>query len=166
MTLITADTLGALYILCFDRPIGNAENSRALAGHYLGFALDVPARIALHAAGHGSALTQAVVKAGIGWQVFYRPGTPGLERWLKAHYKNTPGLCPRCCTKQHRRPRYGFQPLEQLALPLITVDDGFEFPFQPAGRPDGMEIAIIRSSRISRAELVPTAGLAAVDECL
>ena len=82
MTLITADTLGALYILCFDRPIGNPENTRALAGHYLGFALDVPTRVALHAAGQGSALTQAVVKAGIGWQVFYRPGTPGLERWL------------------------------------------------------------------------------------
>ena len=165
MTLITADTLGALYILCFDRPIGNPENTRALAGHYLGFALDVPARVALHAAGHGSALTQAVVKAGIGWQVFYRPGTPGLERWLKAHYKSTPGLCPRCCGKRHRTARYGFQPLEQCSFSLVVADD-FEFPAQPAGRMDWLEIQMQRESRALRTSFVPVAGLAAVDECL
>lgn len=165
MTLITADTLGYLYILCFDRPIGNAENSRALAGHYLGFALDVPTRIAIHAAGQGSALTQAVVKAGIGWQAFYRPGTPGLERWLKVHYKSTPGLCPRCCGARHRTARYGFQPLTQLALPLGMADD-FDFPAQPAKRADWLEIQMQRESRALRTSFIPLAGLAAVDDCL
>lgn len=153
MTQILGDTLGWLYILCFSRPIGNPANRRALASHYLGFALDVPARVATHAAGHGQALTAAAVAQGITWQVFYRPGTPGLERWLKAHYKNTPCICPRCAASRGRKPVYGFQPLDQLAMDFNAVEpwpEGFEFPALPASKRGWSEIQAERSARVIR----------------
>ena len=163
MTLITADTPGWIYILCFDRPIGNAANARALARHYLGFAIDVPSRVAVHAAGRGQALTQAVVKAGIGWQVFYRSGTPALERYLKAHYKQTPCLCPRCAAAKGRRNRYGFQPLDQAAMVLPPADLE-EFPEPPPRSMDWLEMQITRGWR---AALTPApTDLSAIDDLL
>ncbi len=165
MTAVCADTPGYLYVLCFDRPIGNAANTRAQARHYLGWALDVPARVAMHAAGHGAALTQAVVAAQIGWQVFYRPGTPSLERWLKAHYKQTPGLCPRCCVHRGRRAAYGFQPLDQLAFPLEVAAD-VDFPALPPGRADWMEIQLQRSWRATAMTFGAPPDLARLDDLL
>lgn len=166
MTAIDANTPGYCYILCFDRPIGNAANPRALAGHYLGWALDVHARIAMHAAGRGAALTQAVVAAGVGWQAFYRLGTPGLEHWFKGQYKNTPTLCPRCCAERHRAPRYGFAPLSQLALPLYVAEDAFDFPAPPQRTMDWLEICQLRRWRAARAAFVPLGDAAALDACL
>lgn len=162
--MITANTLGYLYILCLDRPIGNPDNTRGLAKHYLGFAIDVQARVATHAAGRGQALTAAAVEQGIGWSVFYRSGTPGLERWLKAHYKKTPRLCPRCCGAHGRRSVYGFQPLEQLALPLITEIE--DFPEPPVVRADFFEIAHLRGWNAQRALLIPAPDLARLDDLL
>ncbi|HEX2174216.1 MAG TPA: endonuclease, partial [Dehalococcoidia bacterium] len=49
-----------VYLLHFDRPFGHAR-------HYLGFARNIDARLAAHAAGHGARLTQVVRAAGIGW---------------------------------------------------------------------------------------------------
>jgi predicted GIY-YIG superfamily endonuclease len=145
-SLITADTLGWLYILCFSRPIGNPLNRRAQASHYLGWASDVAARIAQHAAGRGQALTVAAVEMGISWQVYYRPGTPALERWLKAHHKNTPQLCPHCATSRGRAARYGFQPLDQLAFDF----DSGELPEVTIGRMDWLEIKINQEWRSKR----------------
>lgn len=166
MTAIDANMPGYCYILCFDRPIGNSENPRALAGHYLGWALDVHARIAMHAAGRGAALTQAVVAAGVGWQAFYRPGTPGLERWFKGQYKDTPRLCPRCAHARQRAPRYGFQPLSQLVLPLLVSDAAFDFPAPPTRGMDWMEISQLRRWRAARAAFIPVGDLAALDACV
>jgi putative endonuclease len=146
-SLITADTLGWLYILCFDRPVGNPENRRALASHYLGWASDLTARVAQHKAGRGQALTMAAVDLGIGWQVFYRPGTPALERWLKAHVKNTPRLCPHCSPK--RAARLGFQPLIQTAFDLDS--DVSELPdLHISTKMDWLEMQITREWRTLR----------------
>lgn len=145
--LITADTLGYLYILCFDRPVGNPENRRAQASHYLGWASDVQARVAQHKAGRGQALTVAAVEKGIGWTVYYRIGTPALERWLKAHHKNTPQLCPHCATSQARAARYGFQSLDQLAFDLA---DDAPLPAIELGRTDWLEIKMQQEWRAQR----------------
>jgi putative endonuclease len=147
--LITADTLGWLYILCFSRPIGNPDNARAQASHYLGWASDVQARVAQHAAGRGQALTAAAVALGIDWEVYYRPGTPALERWLKAHHKNTPLLCPHCASTRGKRAQHGFQPLTQLALDLaFDLDD--ELPEVTPGRMDWLEMKINQEWRAVR----------------
>ena len=162
-----ADTLGWLYILCFDRPIGNAENSRAQAGHYLGWTLDVPARVATHAAGRGAAITAAAVQQGIAWHVYYRPGTPALERYFKTHYKQTPRCCPRCAERRGRRLAHGFQPLDQLALPLAPQLPDDDFPPVPkAARMDYYEIVHLRDWQAQRALLIPAPNLTALDDLL
>lgn len=167
MTAIAATTSGYLYILCFERPIGNAANTRAQASHYLGWALDVRSRVAAHASGHGAAITAAVVRAGIGWQVYYRTGTPELERWLKARYKNTAILCPHCATARNRRPALDFQPAVQLSLPLPGAAELADFPPPlPGARMDFYEIVHLRSWRAERAALAPAPDLSALDEML
>jgi putative endonuclease len=158
MSVITAETEGYLYILCFDRPLGNPDNRRAMASHYLGWCLDVPSRVAMHAAGAGSALTQAVVAQGIGWEVYYRLGTPGLERRLKSTYKDTPCLCPRCATRRGRRPSYGFQSLAQLAITFRASDLPEDFPAPPKDRMDWLEGQILRGWRASRPVAAASAG--------
>lgn len=156
MRACPADTAGWLYILCFDRPLGNPLNPRALASHYLGWCLDLAPRVATHAAGHGAAITQAAVAQGITWQVFYRAGTPGLERWLKAHYKHTPRCCPRCAAARGRRPAHGFQPIDQLALPLDEAED-FPAALVPT-RMDYYEIAHLRGYRLTSRRAAAGAG--------
>jgi hypothetical protein len=145
--LITADTMGWLYILCFSRPVGNPTNRRGQASHYLGWAGDVRSRVAQHAAGRGQALTVAAVAQGIGFTVYYRPGTPALERYLKLHYKNTPCLCPCCAHSRGQRPSYGFQPLDQLAFDLV---DDAELPEVTLGRMDWLEMKINQEWRATR----------------
>ena len=158
--LITGDTLGWLYILCFERPVGNLNNARAQASHYLGWASDVQARIAQHAAGRGQALTVAAVAQGIRWQVYYRPGTPALERHFKAHSKNTPRLCPHCAGRRGRYARFGFQPLDQLAFDF----DSSDLPEVTIGRMDWLEMKINQEWRAQR---IPTpADLVAIDDLL
>jgi putative endonuclease len=154
------DTLGWLYVLCFDRPLGNPDNARALASHYLGFCIDLPNQLTTHAAGRGSSLTAAAVAQGITWTVYYRPNTPKLKHWLKSHYKHTPMLCPHCAGSRGRRPAYDFQPLDQLALPL-GADDAL--PDVAPGKMDWFEIKQLRGWRATMTGGLPIAGLDASD---
>lgn len=144
------DTQGWLYILCLGQPLGNPENPRAMASHYLGWTVDLPRRLATHAAGNGGSLTAAAVARGITWTVYYRPGTPELERFLKARYKQTPMLCPTCAGRRGRRPAYGFQPLGQLAID-ITAEPLPDLPEPPQLRPDWHEIQTLRRWSQARA---------------
>ncbi len=160
------DTPGWCYILCFDRPLGNIASTRGQASHYLGYAVDLPRRLATHASGRGVPITQAAVARLITWQVYYRPGTPELERWLKASYKRTPCLCPSCAAARGRRPAYGFQPLDQMAFPQLRelsagASEDFDFPAPPAVRMDGYEIATLRRWRL--AVVLPAVELDYVD---
>lgn len=142
---ITAATWGTLYLLHFDRPIGNAANRRALAGHYVGFALDVEERLAQHAKGQGAALTKAAVAAGVTWEVFLRPGPLALEKWLKAR-KETPRFCPVCCAARGR-PCHPLFIEAQLALDFDGPLDDFE-PIPPGrNKADWLEWTIARSWR-------------------
>ena len=49
----------------FARPISPAHTCQ----HYLGWAEDVDARLADHAAGRGARLTQVALERGIGWRL-------------------------------------------------------------------------------------------------
>lgn len=71
------------------------------AGHYLGYAKHLDARIAHHRNGTGARLMQVVNEAGIDWQVVRTwEGGRDVERFLKAK-KNAPYLCPVCCERAH-----------------------------------------------------------------
>jgi predicted GIY-YIG superfamily endonuclease len=116
-----------VYLLHFSAPLDNAENRRALASHYIGWAVDLDSRLRQHRAGRGAAITRAAVERGIAFEVVATwPGDWLLERRLKA-LKATPRLCP-ICGKRHPGGRLHVA-ASWLQLELDFDDD---FPPPPA----------------------------------
>jgi hypothetical protein len=115
--------VGVIYLLHFDRPIGDLANPRGFAGHYTGWTHDLPARLAAHAAGRGARLMEVVGEAGIGWQLArIWTGTRARERSLK----RSGGAARRCPVCQLiplglQPPR----PVDPLALELGRRAAGF-----------------------------------------
>ena len=88
--------MNTVYLIHFDRPIGDLSNPRGQAQHYLGFTEDLDARLQAHRTGNGSAIMAAVTRAGVGWELARTwEGDRGLERRLKNRH-NSPKLCPIC----------------------------------------------------------------------
>jgi predicted GIY-YIG superfamily endonuclease len=87
----------AVYLIHFDRPIGDPGNPRGQARHYIGYADDLERRLAQHRSGNGSALMAAVARVGIPWQVVrtWPDGDRTLERRLKRQ-KHAWRFCPLC----------------------------------------------------------------------
>ncbi len=87
------------YLIHFDRPVGNPDNPRGQAQHYLGWTgkESLSSRIARHRAGNGARLMAVVTQLGIHWEVVrtWPKATRGLERQLKNRH-NAPRLCPVC----------------------------------------------------------------------
>lgn len=94
-----------VYLLHFERPIGNPGSPRGQAQHYIGWAEDLEARLAEHASGQGARITAYLAAAGIEWQcVRTWEGDWHLEKQLK-HRKEAPRLCPVCAAKAAARRR-------------------------------------------------------------
>src|SRR5262245_6410586 len=124
---------GTIYLLHFERPISRAHTCQ----HYLGWALDLDARLSAHRAGRGARLTQIAVERGIAFEVVrVWPGDRTLERRLK-NRKESPRFCPLCFPTA--RCVYACD-AEQLELP-------FDFPAAPQLRPDWIEISALRRWR-------------------
>jgi predicted GIY-YIG superfamily endonuclease len=88
-----------VYLLHFDEPIGNPDNKRGQASHYIGYADRLDRRIQQHMAGKGAKITQALVAKGIGFQIAQTwTGSRWFERQLK-NRKNAKRLCPICQAK-------------------------------------------------------------------
>ena len=108
--------VGVIYLLHFDRPIGDLANSRGFASHYTGWTLDLPARLVDHAHGRGARLMQVIGELGIGWQLArIWTGTRSRERSLKQQ-GGAARRCPVC-----QLAALGLQPprpLDPLALEL------------------------------------------------
>ena len=87
---------GTVYLIHFNRPIGDLDNPRGQARHYLGFTHDLAQRLDAHRNGNGSAIMAAVASKGVGWELARTwDGNRGLERKLKRQH-NGPRLCPIC----------------------------------------------------------------------
>jgi hypothetical protein len=85
-----------VYLIHFDKPLGNLANPRGQARHYLGYTEDLDARLEAHRQGNGSAIMAAVADAGIPWRLVRTwEGDRSLERQLKDQH-NSPRLCPIC----------------------------------------------------------------------
>jgi len=84
------------YLLHFDEAIGNPDNPRGQARHYLGYADRLDRRTLEHMRGRGAKITQALVAKGIGFSLVRTwPGDRKLEARLKrAHSSNR--FCPIC----------------------------------------------------------------------
>jgi hypothetical protein len=87
---------GVIYLIHFDRPIGDLANPRGFASHYTGWTLDLPARLVDHAAGRGARLMQVIGEQQIGWQLArIWTGTRTRERSLKQQ-GGAARRCPVC----------------------------------------------------------------------
>lgn len=82
-----------VYLIHFERPYPSGRRPR----HYIGFAVDLDARLAVHRAGRGARLLAVLRENGIGWRVarVWPDGDRGLERRLK-NWKKARRLCPAC----------------------------------------------------------------------
>ena len=88
--------MNTVYLIHFDRPIGDLDNPRGQARHYLGWTTNLEARLHEHKTGNGSAIMAAVALAGVGWELARTwDGDRKLERRLKNRH-NSPKLCPIC----------------------------------------------------------------------
>jgi hypothetical protein len=93
---MASNVQGTVYLLHFLEPIGNPANPRAMAQHYIGWALVATDRISVQTAGAGAAIVRAVQAKGIGFLVAATwPGTRSVERRLK-NRKCAPRYCPIC----------------------------------------------------------------------
>ena len=95
-----------VYLIHFEAPIGNLENSHGQAQHYIGQCWDtnLEHRLEEHRTGQGSKLLHAVSKKEIPWSVVRTwPKRDRLfERWLK-NQKNAWRLCPVCNPHSYHR---------------------------------------------------------------
>ncbi len=90
---------GDVYLLHFAAPISDQHTTQ----HYIGFALDLEARLDEHERGRGARLTQVARERGIVFQVAATwKGDRALERALK-NLHNAPLLCPVCCAQAGRK---------------------------------------------------------------
>ena len=82
---------GVIYLVHFSKKYKHA-------GHYLGFASNLEARLKRHREGRGSNLLKVIQDAGIDWEVVRTwgpPASPKVEAELK-RYRNNRALCPLC----------------------------------------------------------------------
>lgn len=88
---------GTVYLLHFDRPYRHAR-------HYLGWADDLPRRLARHKRGQGARLLEVLKQEGIGWTLARTwPGDRARERQLKNRHCS-PRMCPMCGVKPRPAP--------------------------------------------------------------
>lgn len=86
-----------VYLIHFERAIGNLENPLGQAQHYLGYADDIDARLARHQSGDGARLVAAFVEQGIAGECVRRWEGATREDERRLHNQgNNPRLCPRC----------------------------------------------------------------------
>jgi hypothetical protein len=86
------------YLLHFDRPLGNPNNPRGQARHYLGSTeRPINQRIEEHLSGRGAKITAAAIKQGIKLNCVrvWAEGSRELEIWLKEAHNNAL-YCPVC----------------------------------------------------------------------
>lgn len=112
----TGAWIGVAYLLHFSKPYKHAR-------HYTGWAIDLDARLALHAAGRGARLLAVVQEAGITWDLART--WPGATRAHERSLKRRGGArryCPMC----------GVRPLKKV--PVLA-------PKPPAPRRPGVTTA-------------------------
>jgi hypothetical protein len=86
-----------VYLIHFHECIGDPDNPRGQAQHYIGFAEnDLDGRLAEHRSGRGASITAFLAEKDIGFDlVRVWVGDRALERRLKQR-KEAPALCPIC----------------------------------------------------------------------
>jgi len=103
-----------VYLLHFEEPIGDTDNPRGQAQHYIGCCDDLEHRLREHRAGQGACITREVARRGIPMRlVRVWEGDYALERRLKAQH-NAPRICPLCNELAHNHAREEGVPLDEV----------------------------------------------------
>lgn len=91
------DAEGMVYLLHFNRPIGDLSNPRGRAQHYLGWTTNLEGRLKARAGGNGHArILEVLAERGIGFTLVRTwAGPQSLERKLKRQH-NSPRFCYIC----------------------------------------------------------------------
>lgn len=152
-----ATTPGYVYLFHFHEPLGNPDNPRAQASHYVGFAVDLAERLAVQTAGRGAAIVRAAVERKIAFDIFSWPAPLAVEKLIKRR-KETHVFCPTCARAAGRRPCPIPVAAEQLVLPF----DEDDWP-APLRLPiDWYEVQMLQRWRAARgasiAALAPASG--------
>ena len=88
--------MGKVYLIHFDKPLGNPKKKHGQAQHYIGYTEDLKTRLEEHERGNGAKIMAAVSKRGIPWKIVrVWTGDGNFERKLK-NRKNAKHLCPLC----------------------------------------------------------------------
>jgi predicted GIY-YIG superfamily endonuclease len=142
---------GTVYLLHFSRPYKHAR-------HYIGWADNLAARLALHETGQGARLLAVARAAGITWQLARTwPGDRFRERQIKTQ-GGASRHCPMCGVTPRAAPAQGTLQGIVPAAPPVPVRDRYGRYLLPD--PDtGQERAWTRATTLARA-LADTAGLA------
>ena len=91
----------SVYLIHFDKPIGDLDNPRGRAQHYLGCTDNLEVRVEAHRSGNGAKIMAAVVEKGIGFRLVRTwEGGRELEKQLKRQH-NHPRFCPICKGGRH-----------------------------------------------------------------
>lgn len=116
---------GTVYLLHFDRPVGNTNSKTGYALHYIGWASNLRDRLAAHRAGRsGVRLMEVVWQAGITWSLARTwPGTRARERAIKRQ-----GGAKRCCPLCGIRPRSAGM---AAVIPAPAAPARVPFPLPP-----------------------------------
>ena len=119
---MTRSSDGQVYLVHFDRAIGHPSNPRAMASHYLGWAVDVDARMVEHRAGRGARILAACVQRGIAFEVVrtWEGVDRSFERRLKNHH-NAWHHCPVCRPPGTPRSRAGPGPVQRPVADATAV---------------------------------------------
>lgn len=98
--------MATVYLLHYERPIGNMDNPRAQAQHYCGCSDDLEKRLNMHHKGwSGTGIVKAFYKAGISFVVArtWENSSFDFEQHLKKSRKNARRLCPICKGKRREQ---------------------------------------------------------------
>lgn len=92
--------MGTVYLIHFERPIGDPGNRRGQAQHYLGWSSKpVIERLKRHENARGARIMAVCQELGVAWKLARTwDGPRALERRLK-NLHNSPKLCPICNPK-------------------------------------------------------------------
>lgn len=148
--------MSAVYLYHFEQPLGNERHH---AQHYVGYAVNLDARDAMHQRGRGSHFTRAAVERGIAFRLarVWHGATREIERRIKRSGRSFADFCPVCAGELAMRRGRAFGESVAIAAPaeLENVIEGEiverdEWPAAPASvsaRADRYELGVRRAWR-------------------
>ncbi len=145
------DVTGVIYLLHFDRPIGNTRSKTGYAQHYTGWASDLVTRLAQHMSRSDAKIVQAFRQAGIGWELARTwSGTRARERQIKAQG----GAARHCPVCKGQPPQVAATAIEASYRVAVPAPRQAPAPVPPVPEPPLWESIVARLDTAEAAALL------------